>query len=89
MLDFKEFRMASSYASSPIQQKIEIVSKLVGKPFWALNSTVQALLGYFEFTPTIKWKYVVDPESGLTILESKKDLLALEKIRAMADSLLK
>jgi hypothetical protein len=35
------------------------------------------------------WTYRTDPETGLSILASKKDPKALQKIRKLADSLFK
>lgn len=35
----------------------------------------------------MKWKYVIDPETGLKILKSKKDPKALEQVRQLADEL--
>jgi len=33
----------------------------------------------------MKWKYKIDPKTGLKILVSKKDPKALDNIRKMAD----
>lgn len=35
----------------------------------------------------MKWKYGIDPDTGLNILISKKDPKALEKVKKLADDL--
>ena len=77
------------FPSISSQQRIEIVTRLVEKPFEVLSSTVQTILRYFELPAPMSWTYVVDPKSGLTVLEAKEDFEALKKIRAKADLLLK
>jgi hypothetical protein len=48
MLNFEEFKIASSYASRPVQLKIDAVTNLVEKPFSLLNSAVQTILLCFS-----------------------------------------
>lgn len=73
----------------PIQDRLEIVTDLVERPFLALSSTVQAILRYFEIAHRMKWTFVVDKTNGLLVLDVEKDPEALRAIRRKADLLLK
>jgi hypothetical protein len=72
-----------------IPQGIDIVQNIVGKPFSVLTTRIQAIFSCFGSIPLAKWDFAVDPETGLNILQVEKDPFAIEKIRTMADSLLK
>lgn len=88
MISHDDLRIAS-FPSILNQQRVEVVTDLVEKPFSVLSSTVKTILRYFELPPQISWVYVVDAKSGLTVLEAREDHDALKKIRAKADLLLK
>jgi hypothetical protein len=88
MFRLKEFGIVSdlSYA---LDQRIDIIGSLVEKPFGTLISEARQILQSFSEVPVEKWEYVIDAESGLKILESKKDSESLKRIRKLADELLK
>jgi hypothetical protein len=83
-----EFGVISNL-SGVLGQKIDIVGWLVQKPFATLIFGARQIVQGFSEVPVEKWEYVVDAESGLKILESKKDPESLKRIRKLADELLK
>lgn len=88
MFRLEQFGIVSNL-SHAFQQKTDYVGTLVQGPFTGLISGLRQIVQAFSEVSIEKWEYVIDVESGLKILESKKDLESLKRIRKFADELLK
>lgn len=68
---------------------INLVQNIVEKPFSILSGRLHVVFACFGTVSPTQWSFAIDPETGLQVLEAKEDPYALEKMRKMADSLLK
>ena len=72
-----------------VTQRIKTITSIFENPYAELTNQAREVARALTFPQPIKWEYVTDVATGLTILKSEKDAKALERVRQMADELFK
>lgn len=82
------FRFLNSIVTG-FAQRSEIVTNFFTNPYTELSKQAKEVARGLTYPQVSKWQYEIDSTSGLKILVSEKDAEALDRVRQIADELLK
>ena len=51
-----------------LTQRIRMISSVFGNPYTELADLAREIMKVVSSTPSMKWEYVVDPATGLSVL---------------------